>query len=87
MNAREGCKGCSEKVRVSEKQLERILSALAQHPEDCVDDEQYHKRLAVCRSCPSLAYETTCLHCGCFVAVRAKLKEKDCPFPGQSKWM
>lgn len=82
----EPCKGCSASVHITDAQLKRILDALDADPEQCVDDELYAERLNICRSCPALAYETTCRICGCLVAVRAKLKDKACPFPGQAKW-
>ncbi len=48
------------------------------------DDELYRQRLAVCRSCEKLSAtgeETgTCLACGCFVELRAALKESRCPY-------
>lgn len=80
------CKGCSASVHISNAQIERILASLARHPDACVTDEVYEERLNICMGCPSLAYETTCLHCGCFVAVRAKFKDKHCPMPGGARW-
>ncbi len=80
------CKGCSADVHVTDAQIERVLTALAAHPEDCVDDAGYERRLAACRACPALSYGTTCRHCGCFVAVRAKFKDKHCPLPGGARW-
>jgi hypothetical protein len=80
------CKGCSADVQVTNKQIQRILHSLNAHPEQCVDDEIYEQRMTACRACPSLAYDTTCMHCGCFVAVRAKFIEKGCPHPGHPVW-
>ncbi|WP_244862545.1 DUF6171 family protein [Paenibacillus sp. J22TS3] len=51
-----------------------------------VSNEEYARRLDTCWSCPSLQYESTCKHCGCLVAVRAKLSDSICPYPGQSRW-
>ncbi|MCM3630484.1 DUF6171 family protein [Paenibacillus glycanilyticus] len=79
---REGCKGCSADVRVTGEQIERLLSRMK--PEVCVTDELYEKRLAACRACQSFAYDTTCMHCGCLVQVRAKMKDKGCPHPQQA---
>ncbi len=80
------CKGCSADVHVTHAQINRILAALAAHPDECVNDSEYEQRLAACRACPSLVYDTTCQHCGCFVAVRAKFKDKRCPLPGNARW-
>lgn len=84
--AREGCKGCSASVHVDQQQLDRILASLHARPEQCVDEATYKQRLAICHTCPSLAYDTTCMHCGCLVAVRALLKNQACPYPGQARW-
>lgn len=81
-----GCKGCLASVRLAPGEVQRILAeyfdgrAVPQ-----VDDAAYHARLAVCSSCPDLLYGTTCRHCGCLVAVRAKLAEKSCPAT-PSRW-
>ncbi|GLX66226.1 DUF6171 family protein [Paenibacillus glycanilyticus] len=80
---RDGCKGCSADVRVTDEQIQRLLSKLK--PEVCVSDALYAKRLDACGSCASLSYGTTCMHCGCLVQVRAKLKDKGCPHP-RSLW-
>jgi len=82
----EPCKGCTASVHVEDRQLERILRALEARPEQCVDQATYEARLRICETCPSLAYDTTCMHCGCLVAVRARLKDKACPYPGQARW-
>ena len=82
---RPDCKGCTASVH-DDSQIGRILAALARHPESCVDDDVYKARLAACRACPDLAYGTTCLHCGCFVAVRAKFRDRHCPSPGGGRW-
>lgn len=85
--SRDGCKGCSASVHVTDEQLERVLRKLALHPDSCVSDNQYEARLGSCEACPSLQYGTTCAHCGCFIQVRAKLSDKDCPHPSGSKWL
>lgn len=78
------CKGCerSVSVRVPESEVERLLAAhLRANPlQSRADDEVYGQRVAICRACPDLKYAgTTCRHCGCLVAVRARVKEKSCP--------
>jgi Rieske Fe-S protein len=80
------CKGCRESVHISEEQLNRMLKSLSAHPEQCVGEEEYERRLSLCSQCPSLVYDTTCMHCGCVVALRAKMKEKACPYPLQPRW-
>ncbi|MNO25528.1 hypothetical protein D3C76_153680 [compost metagenome] len=81
----EGCKGCTESVHVSPEKLERLIE-LAAKGRECAPDQEYGRRLELCMSCPSLQYGTTCRHCGCLVAVRAKLADSNCPFPSGSRW-
>lgn len=54
--------------------------------EDCVTGGEYARRLERCGSCPALSGGGTCMHCGCLVIVRAKMKRKDCPEPAGSRW-
>ena len=82
------CRGCSASVRLAPGEVQRILASyLVDHPNALlVDDATYARRLAVCRACPDLLYGgTTCRHCGCLVAVRAKLADKQCP-AALAKW-
>lgn len=79
------CKGCTGNIH-DDAQIKRVLAALSRHSEACVDDVEYAERLAACESCASLANGTTCLLCGCYVAVRAKLRSNHCPMPGGARW-
>jgi hypothetical protein len=82
----EVCKGCAASVQVSRDQVNRLLAAMNGKGFDFVGGAEYDRRLGECRACAALAYGTTCMHCGCLVEVRAKLREKDCPHPGGSRW-
>ena len=76
------CRGWTASVRLAPAEVQRILSGyLADHLEAAlVNDSTYAQRLAECEICPDLMYQgTTCRHCGCLVAVRAKLAGKGCP--------
>jgi hypothetical protein len=78
------CKGCERATaaRVPEREVQRLLvEYLAVHPDArLVDDRVYGERLAVCRDCVDVRFGgTTCRHCGCLVAVRAKLADQSCP--------
>jgi len=84
------CKGChrSAGANLPEREVQRLLSDyLAAHPDErLVDEPTYTARLATCRACPDLQFSgTTCRHCGCLVAVRAKLANKACP-ASQPRW-
>ena len=84
------CVGCerSALLRPAPGEVERILTAyLRDRPgEPVADNATVAARLATCRACPDLQFGgTTCRHCGCLVAVRARLANKDCPAP-VSRW-
>jgi len=80
------CKGCSASVIVANKDIEKLVEEQLALEIDVADDDTYEKRLEICKNCPSLAYDTTCQHCGCFVQFRAKLAYKKCPYPEGAKW-
>lgn len=48
------------------------------------EDSLYRQRLQVCRSCEKLSATGeeigTCMACGCFVELRAALKDSRCPY-------
>ena len=84
---RPSCRGCAASVRVSRREVERILSEyLRENPQQLADDATSAARLAACRACPNLDYGTTCRHCGCLVDVRARLAAKHCPDPTGARW-
>ncbi len=74
------CKGCRGSVWMSAAEIDRLLRAyLNGNDQPMCTDVQHRTRLEQCRACPDLKYGTTCRHCGCLVAVRAKLARKSCP--------
>lgn len=50
-----------------------------------VDDDLYKKRLSLCKECDNLI-SGMCLKCGCYVEIRAALKNKACPDFDDKKW-
>lgn len=50
-----------------------------------VSDEEYEKRLSQCKRCAYLI-SGMCRKCGCYIEVRAALKNKDCPDYPDKKW-
>ncbi|MDE6110918.1 MAG: hypothetical protein K2F65_03260 [Eubacterium sp.] len=50
-----------------------------------VDNDLYRKRLSLCKACDYLI-SGMCRKCGCYVEIRAALKEKDCPDFDNRKW-
>lgn len=50
-----------------------------------VDESEYKERLSFCKNCDYLL-SGMCLKCGCYVEIRAVLKEKSCPDTNDIKW-
>jgi len=49
-----------------------------------VSDEEYDHRFSICHNCPELVKLTKqCKKCGCFMAIKAKIKQAECPL---GKW-
>lgn len=80
------CPGCGVTVRLAAGEVDRLLAAyLATSPAALTDDAAAARRLSLCEDCSDLRWGTTCRHCGCLVAVRARLADKACPAP-QPRW-
>lgn len=60
--------------------IEKYRDAIKQA--DRVTEEEYERRLAVCRDCDKLL-AGTCGACGCYVELRAVAKVSHCP---RRKW-
>ena len=49
-----------------------------------VDEELFNSRYSICQLCPELIKLTKqCKKCGCFMAMKTKLKQAECPI---GKW-
>ncbi|MFS0723228.1 DUF6171 family protein [Paenibacillus sp. 1P07SE] len=84
---REPCKGCTADVKVTDEQMARLWDRLGKlPPEDLASEALYEERMAKCSACPSLQYGTTCRHCGCLVAWKARLRRSRCPQPAAARW-
>jgi hypothetical protein len=80
MNTSTDCKGCSASVKVPQREIDRIVAELCQDKNvPLTDQNTYLSRMAICKKCEDLLYGTTCRHCGCFISVRARFAEKNCP--------
>ena len=49
------------------------------------DENTYKMRLAKCRACDNLL-SGMCVKCGCYVEVRARLANSDCPDADDKRW-
>jgi len=69
----------------NEELLAQVRRAVEKLDADAkVDDDEYNRRLDICRECDDL-YQGTCNKCGCYVELRAAAKISDCPYHKWSK--
>jgi hypothetical protein len=69
------------------EQIAKIAGGIFLAPDLKADDPVITGRLARCAACSALREEVLCAYCGCFVLLRARLKESRCPHPGGDKWL
>lgn len=76
------CKKCllREMAEADYGMIEKYKNAIKQ--EDAAGGECYEERLSICKSC-ELLNAGTCLACGCYVELRAAMKDSRCP---HKKW-
>lgn len=75
------------KTQISQEQIDEAIYKLTKNKKiQLVSDEIYEFRLLQCNNCEHLELGTTCLKCGCYVQIRAKLKDAQCPLSKQNRW-
>jgi len=73
------CKRCllSESGQFDEL-YETLMGHVSAIPADNrVADNEYHRRLDICKNCDNLT-DGMCVLCGCYVELRAAIKAKQC---------
>jgi|GEM_PF-242003 len=72
------CRRCllSDLAGEDRKNIDRYLQAVKEG--DRAPQEEYERRLGICRTCERLQ-EGTCLSCGCYVEFRAIRRRGTCP--------
>ena len=65
------------------KSVKEMIDAIPE--ENRTVPDEYHRRLEICRACESLI-SGTCVKCGCYVELRARLKNQDCPDVDNKRW-
>ena len=68
--------GGADTLEDIKKRIERI------HAYDKADDEEYIRRLGICKECEALV-SGTCMKCGCYPEFKAAFIRQRCP---QKKW-
>ena len=77
------CKKCLLREMAEEDSKKIAMYQDAIKKADRVQEEEYERRLAVCKSCDYLN-AGTCGACGCYVELRAIAKAGRCPY---KKWL
>ena len=72
------CKRCLLREAGEEVTFREITAYLESIKDELTDEITAERRLAFCRECDSLL-SGMCLKCGCYVEVRARLKNGECP--------
>ena len=81
------CKGCTATVHVTKEEIAKLFGeTLRVKNVKLTTEEEYERRLTVCRACDAFQFGTTCRWCGCLMDVKAKLAAARCPDPSGSKW-
>ena len=85
------CKSClndtASKGSLTQEQIDDAVLKLAKNKKiKLVSDDVYEFRLLQCRACKYLEYGTTCLKCGCYVQIRARLSGVGCPLSKEDRW-
>lgn len=82
----DNCKRCLLEESGKKRTYESVRDYLNNLSFDLkVSDELYSKRLDLCKTCNHLI-SGMCLKCGCYVQVRAALKDRECPNHDDRKW-
>ncbi len=82
----EKCKRCLLFEAGDDAALANIKSYLENIDEgEKVSKTEYSRRLQICKSCECLI-AGVCFKCGCYVELRAALKDKNCPNYDNRQW-
>lgn len=86
MGTKNLCRGCTASVITPGSFIDELIVNAEKRGVKLATDTVFKKRVDVCQQCPSLRYESTCMHNGSLILYKAKLAESQCPFPFGSKW-
>lgn len=81
------CEACAVSVHLTDAEIAAIFGNTVRVKQvKTVSEEEYSRRVAICKECDQLLYGTTCRHCGCLIQIKAKLSGARCPNPYAPKW-
>ena len=82
----QNCKKClllEAGERVTYDEIMRYVATLDKN--ELITDDIYSQRIDICKTCDNLL-SGMCVKCGCYVEVRARLKNADCPDYDNKRW-
>ena len=84
---KEPCRKCLLAQTDEKEVLAEVKRAIDRlKPDEKVSESEYGRRLEICLSCGELN-AGCCVKCGCYVELRAALKNGRCPLAGKNrKW-
>ncbi|MGN0162749.1 MAG: DUF6171 family protein [Candidatus Ornithomonoglobus sp.] len=84
---RKKCRRCGLKTVLGEEDIAHMVNEVrSMKGIRLAEEDEYKRRMSICRECEKLEYGSTCALCGCVMQVRAMLHDGKCPFPKHSKW-
>ena len=81
------CKACRPRTELTEEMIARAVETLCRDGAHTpADAPTVAARLQCCQACPHLESGHTCRVCGCFVPIRARIREFACPDAVADRW-
>lgn len=81
-----GCRICELLGFSVDRYVGQALAKLEEgDPKKLAGPREYERRLQICGRCPEKLPDGSCRMCGCYVVLRARLKESRCPY--RNRWM
>lgn len=79
------CRACQYTGEIHKKAVEAEIKRLSQMKNvSLCTEEELNRRLEKCSSCEYLDINNVCLMCGCYVQIRALLRDSRCPAKNKS---
>ena len=75
------CKKCLVREQADSNRMFETISQYIENLEEerRADERLYNERLSICKECERLL-EAMCSACGCYVEIRASVKQNICPY-------
>ena len=81
------CEACSVSVHLTPEEIKELFGKTVRVKSvKTVSEEEFTRRIEICKACEHFIYGTTCRQCGCVIQIKAKLTGAKCPNPYYDKW-